>query len=378
MHIFPLHNPFCSCNENFVAFETKLNELLHFHFLNLDMSQRVYFLPIGPKTMFVQMPLIILLFGLGSWYCTYSPSILSSSLLCFIFKKYQTRYILRERAINRTGEASHIENPLLKTPRSLYTKKVIRWFELNHMKVNTSKFQCMVFGKTEGLGDFVVNENIICPTDEVTLLGITVDSKLNFNSHVSNICIKAGKQVQVLSRLCNVLNRQHKLLLYNSFIECYFNYCSIVWHFGNISNLKKVEKLQERALRYITLDFRNSYMKLMELCDKSPVYIVRLRKMMEVVFKILNNSAPIYLSDIVNLKPNDRNLRCSYSIKIPTFHTMTYGKKSLTYFAGVIWNNLDNDIKCAETFKMFKSKLSAWSGPKCLCGSCFTCAMRLW
>ena len=99
MQIYHLHKRFCSCIENFVAFETKLTELLHFYFLNLDMSQPVYFLPIGSKTMLVQMPLIILLFGLGSWYCTYSPSILSSSLLCFIFKKYQTRYILRENHI---------------------------------------------------------------------------------------------------------------------------------------------------------------------------------------------------------------------------------------------------------------------------------------
>jgi hypothetical protein len=39
--------------------------------------------------------------------------------------------------------------------------------------------------------------NLSCE-DEVKLLGVTIDFKLNFNTHISNICKKAAKQLNAL------------------------------------------------------------------------------------------------------------------------------------------------------------------------------------
>ena len=39
------------------------------------------------------------------------------------------------------------------------------------------------------------------------------------------------------------------MLLYNSFLECYFNYLSITWYFTSNSNTYKIEKIQRKALR---------------------------------------------------------------------------------------------------------------------------------
>ena len=40
-------------------------------------------------------------------------------------------------------------------------------------------------------------------------------------------------------------------MIYKSFIKSNFNHCSIVWHFCNQSSVNKMEKIQERALRFI-------------------------------------------------------------------------------------------------------------------------------
>jgi hypothetical protein len=42
-----------------------------------------------------------------------------------------------------------------------------------------------------------------------------------------------------------------KLTIYYSFIMSNFNYCPLVWHFCGEVNTKKVEKIQERALKFI-------------------------------------------------------------------------------------------------------------------------------
>jgi hypothetical protein len=37
------------------------------------------------------------------------------------------------------------------------------------------------------------------------------------------------------------------------------SYCPLTWHFCGEQNTKKIEKLQERALRFSYDDFQNSY-----------------------------------------------------------------------------------------------------------------------
>ena len=85
----------------------------------------------------------------------------------------------------------------------------------------------------------------------VKLLGVNIDVELNFNHHIALLCNKAGRQINTLSRLSNVLNVDTKILILQSFILSHFMYCCIIWHFCNISDTKKMEKMQLIALRHI-------------------------------------------------------------------------------------------------------------------------------
>ena len=103
---------------------------------------------------------------------------------------------------------------------------VISWFKNNNMKVNPDKFQCIVFGRKDNNGSFKIYVHDIIP-DDLKILGLHVDNNLNFDVHISKLCTKSRHQIGVLARLCNVLDEPSKMLLYNSFIECHFNYCSV-------------------------------------------------------------------------------------------------------------------------------------------------------
>ena len=60
---------------------------------------------------------------------------------------------------------------------------------LNRMQVNPEKCQAIAIGQMSAkeLDSFILNVNIPCE-NEVKLLGVTIDFKLNFNSNISNIC----------------------------------------------------------------------------------------------------------------------------------------------------------------------------------------------
>ena len=250
--------------------------------------------------------------------------------------------------------------------------KVTSWFEDNHMQINPDKFQYIVFGKHVNVSNLIIGNNVIIPETNVKILGLHLDNKLNFHEHVSKLCNKAGKQVQVISRLSRVLSESNKMLLYSSFVECYFNYCSLIWHFCSNANTYKLEKLQKRALKFITLDFKSSYAQLLNKCNKRPLYIVRICKFLEMVYKIVNHTCPSYLNNLFTLKNTSFSFRCENNGSIPRYDTITYGKRSFHYVAPFHWNTLPNTYKEQNTLIGFKKVLSNWT-PKCNCGFCVQC-----
>ena len=83
------------------------------------------------------------------------------------------------------------------------SKILIYWFSINKMKANPEKVQAITIGKKthdKNLKFNLEGIEIECET-EVQLLGVTIDFKLNFNEHISNICKKASRQLNVLKRI---------------------------------------------------------------------------------------------------------------------------------------------------------------------------------
>ena len=83
------------------------------------------------------------------------------------------------------------------------------------------------------------------------LFGVLLDSALKFSEHISSVCKKASQQIRVLRRLRKLIPTHAKLQLYKAAILPHLTYCSTIWHFCRASNKRKVERLQERALRLV-------------------------------------------------------------------------------------------------------------------------------
>ena len=66
------------------------------------------------------------------------------------------------------------------------------WFENNYMKVNGDKSHLLIFGSKDGEVSASISGSLIQESDEEKLLGVTLDRKLNFKNHVSNLCKKAS------------------------------------------------------------------------------------------------------------------------------------------------------------------------------------------
>ena len=72
------------------------------------------------------------------------------------------------------------------------TKSILNWFRLNSLKANPGKFQFMILGdKSHHKHELKINSIKVEASDDVLLLGITIDKKLTFKQHIENLCRKS-------------------------------------------------------------------------------------------------------------------------------------------------------------------------------------------
>ena len=122
-----------------------------------------------------------------------------------------------------------------------------------------------------------IQGNEIESTEKLNLLGVTIDSKLNFNYHINNVCKKASQRIGVLPRLKNLIPTEAKLLLYKAAILPHLTHCHLTWHFCKASDRRKLERIQERGLRAVFKDKHSSYEKLLAKADIPSLYNRRLK-----------------------------------------------------------------------------------------------------
>ena len=239
--------------------------------------------------------------------------------------------------------------------------QAINWFTDNYMDANPEKFQFIAMDRHGHIElSMSISDNTIISSNMMKVLGVTLDSKLSFDKHISNICNKASAQIQVLKRMSRYLNQTSRIQIYQSFIIANFNYCPVAWIFCGTRNSKKLEKLQQRALRFVFSDYKSSYEDLLRRGNFLSLAALRIKFMAIEVYKSVNNLNPLYLNDMFELTNTGYNLRDHLRLKQEKFDTKKFGYKSLQYYGSKLWNAIPIEIKSAKSVHVFKIKINEW------------------
>lgn len=287
----------------------------------------------------------------------------------FYFVKHGTLYNYADD--NTLSFSSPDYDHLISTLES-ESQVLIDWFKENKMQANPDKFQVIAVGKRTFAKNpsIQIQQNILSCEETVKLLGIDIDYQLKFDAHISNLCRKASQQLNVLKRIGSFLNRLNKLTIFHTFILSNFNFCPLAWHFCTEKNSKKLEKIQERALRFVYDDYLSSSETLLENAKVPTLQVRRIRTMALETYKILNNLAPVCLQNLIKIKHTKYSFRYSNILDVPQVRTTSYGKKSFSFAAATLWNSLPDHFRTVNSFSHFKSLVQSWSGTECFCSAC--------
>ena len=247
------------------------------------------------------------------------------------------------------------------------------WLKENYMIANPSKFHALLIKKdqTTTSGERIsIQGKTIKSEDSVKLLGIQLDYKLNFDPHISALCKKAATQLNVLKRLRAYVGFDARKVLVQSFVYSNFNYCPLVWHFCSAKSMHKIEKVQERALRFLHNDHASSYNDLLLKSQRCTMHVHRLRAISIEIFKTLNGLNPSFMKDIFQVRSSNYSSRNPNNLAHYRPNQVTFGIHSLKFLGPQIWNCLPNELKSAESLNTFKRLIAQWDGPMCNCNAC--------
>ena len=125
------------------------------------------------------------------------------------------------------------------------------------MKISTDKCHLLVSENKNGQMWVKLERDIVWESNDVKLLGITLNNKLKFDKHVFNICSEGNRKLRALTRVANFFKK--RLIAFKALTEAQFKYCLLVWMFHGRQIKDKINKLHERALRIVHNDSITSF-----------------------------------------------------------------------------------------------------------------------
>ena len=139
---------------------------------------------------------------------------------------------------------------------------MLNWLNANKISVNVSKTKLIIFKPKRKLLDFnmqvKLNGKRLYPNDSVKYLGVKMESKLNWKSHVNAIAAKLNRANAMLYKVRDFVNANVLKSIYYALFESHNKYACIMWG-QNISTINCLYILQKNALRFINFKEHNAH-----------------------------------------------------------------------------------------------------------------------
>ena len=215
-------------------------------------------------------------------------------------------------------------------------EKISQWFKANKLSLNDGKNKFTLFRKPHDkdnlplqLPNLKINNNEIKRSSSIKFLRVLVDENLTWIDHITLVENKLSKNLGLLHKAKNYLNKKSMVSLYYSFIHSYLNYGNIAWCSTSMTKLKKLLSKQKETLRTIPIPTAQSESRSKQIMRENCVLnIYQLNiYVLNLMFKVKNGLIPDAFQNKFNMishdyftKNNMRNFKePRFSLKITKF-----------------------------------------------------------
>ena len=170
------------------------------------------------------------------------------------------------------------------------------WFSNNYFKANASKCHFLL-SPFECRNITIKNTNVKSTKSEI-LLGVKIDSNLNFTEHVTTLCRKANQKLHALTRISKYMSFEKKRSVMKAFITSQFNYCPLIWMCHNRTLNNKINRIHEKALRITYDDTSSSFEELLNRDKSVTIHTKNIHYLATEIYKVKNELSPKIMKDV--------------------------------------------------------------------------------
>ena len=299
---------------------------------------------------------------LFSLYTTPLSHILEATSLQFHFYADDTQLYISFSSTDSDQSLRHLSSVL---------DQVYSWFCSNRLSVNPSKTEYLLIGTVQQRAK-ICNSSVhfqnlvLTPTHTARNLGVIFDANLDFKTHISSICRSSFYQIRQLRQIRSSLDRSSAIILANSLVHSKLDYCNSLLYGLPASSTIRLQYVQNSLARVVCKSSRRQAhtSALLKSLHWLPVTQRIKYKIALLTFKTLHHGKPAYLSDLISPYKPSRNLRSSDAnlLAVPFIRT-ELGKRSFSFAAPTVWNNLPPDLRSCSVVSTFCSKLKTYLFP---------------
>ena len=236
-------------------------------------------------------------------------------------------------------------------------KTIMKWLRINKLSLNASKTKFMVFDKQENIDKITFsdensnNNSIIIKEEKVRVkkyLGLILDHKLTFVSHIDYIKKKIIKRIGAMYKSKNLLPLKYRKMFANALMLPHFDYLDIIWNKTTKTKLNELDILYKKVAKIaLDYDMLESSIKVYQDMNWLPLHLRRQLHMTIYMYKIINgNSPPQFINKFSFISGGSRGgENCNL------YTNKTKSHKQFFYLGAKCWNLLPQPLRQAESPK---------------------------
>ena len=127
-----------------------------------------------------------------------------------------------------------------KTKFQAELNKICNWCNNNKLLINQKKCKIMKFGRDNLNEKFSFGNNVLAEVSDFRYLGIQMDNRLKFESHINNVCGKLAKFNGLLFKGRNYFSKNVLVKFYNCYAKPFISYGLIAFGARSKSLIEKI------------------------------------------------------------------------------------------------------------------------------------------
>ena len=226
------------------------------------------------------------------------------------------------------------------------------------MEFNVDKCKIMHLGSTNPKHTYTMGGNNLAVTSGEKDLGVLIDDKLNFSSHIKGIVGKANRVLGLIKIGFDCLDKEMFLKLYPVLVRPHLEYCVQVWSPHWQRDIKLLERVQRRATKIVPELKDLPYEERLKRLGLTTLEERRIRGDMIETYKIMTGKENINREKFFDIIParGDPELRHDMKIFKKRFETSLRGH----FFSQRVidnWNGRGKEVVESEKTGTFKKRL---------------------